>query len=518
MAKLIHNISLPTFVKKRILLIIFLIFYLSFSYITHKDYGLTMDEFFVYTRGEYFYNKVKGNDLLLQKGFVVKEKGNENLLYYNSTYAAFLYALNDSRSYENYHLINMLFASLIFIGLYELFLYIYGNQFIAFLAQLFLFFTPRSLGHIPANPKDIPFAVLYTISIIAIVLGKKISNNARIIITGLLFGITASLRLIGLSLLFIYIISYFDNLGWRNLFRLKSKIWELILEVVLIGFISFLVLIVSIPYLGADPFNHLIELIQVNKLYPWKGTVVFMNSVYSQDNIPAMYLPVWILISTPLFVLILSFVGLFKKQNSKAKIVKRIIVISLVSQILVYFVMTPVIYNGMRHYLFLLPHFVILAVIGFVSILREYKRVAPYTIAFLLLNIGAVLIFYFQYHPYSYTYFNELSRLITRIEDKFDFDYWGASDREALTWLRGYTEKLQIANPSIFLCSKSMSLPYYFPNAIDSNYDYRKAEFVVCYDQRQMKLITEKLKGKVIYEVKRNDKIFNTVYQVEGKR
>ena len=69
---------LRSFVIMRIPLAIFLIIYFFLALTTYKDFGLTMDEFFVYTRGQYFDNKVVGNDAHLQKGFVVHEEGNED--------------------------------------------------------------------------------------------------------------------------------------------------------------------------------------------------------------------------------------------------------------------------------------------------------------------------------------------------------------------------------------------------------------------------------------------------------
>ena len=164
----------------------FLLLYIIFSFITYKDYGMTMDEYFVYTRGQYFYTKVRGNDPLLQKAFAIKEDNNENLLYYNSSYSAILYALNNDKTYENYHLLNLLFASFIFLFIYEVLLSLYKKPLLAIIGPLILFFTPRFLGAIPANPKDIPFAIFYFISLISMFLLKSKDEKIRILIIGIL--------------------------------------------------------------------------------------------------------------------------------------------------------------------------------------------------------------------------------------------------------------------------------------------------------------------------------------------
>lgn len=501
------------FFFRRIPLLIFLTFYLLFTIFTYRDYGLTMDEFFVYTRGEYFYTKVKGNDPLLQKGFAIKERANHNLLYYNSTYPAVLYAINDSHSYESYHLLNMLFASLSFCFLYEILLLGFKNSKYAILGPIFLFLTPRFLGHIPANPKDIPFAVLYVTSLFFIYIQHILNPRIRTLLIGLNIGLTASLRMVGFSLLPVYFV-YVLLVNWKSINKHWFKeVTNLVLESVQIFIISFFMFMLSMPYVAADPFNHTIELLKVNKIYPWFGTVFFMRETYNQDQIPLHYLPVWLLVTTPVFILVLSVVSFFKKLSKELNGLRLLLTISLGIQIVMYLLLKPIIYNGLRHYLFFLPQLVLLAIIGFYS-LRTSRKWFKFVTGLTILNTIFVLWYYLQFHPYQYTYFNLLGGTIYKASSSFETDYWGASDREALIWLKSYSESQGENKPGVFLCSKSMALNYYFPEARDMNNNIRNADYIVCYDKRQLDELKKSVRGEIIHEVTRDGILFNSVYKV----
>ncbi len=464
-----------TFIQNRILLVLFLFFYLAFSLLTYKDYGLTNDEFFVYTRGKYFYTKVRGNDQFLQKGFAVHDRNNQDLLINNSTYPAFLYVFNDSENIEVYHLLNMFFAAIIFIALYEIVLFIYNKPSVAIAGPLFLFFTPRFLGDIPANPKDVPFAILYFVSLVSIFITRKWEEKIRILILGITIGLTASLRIIGFSLVLVYVLFRIIELV-REKKESFVQLAHLFLEAGLISLLSFLMFLVSMPYAGADPFNHTLELLKAGTSFPWYGTVLFLGKEYLSKQLPFTYLFVWILITTPVFIVLFSIVSFFMRSKKSASLVI-LVSISLIFQFALYFLFKPVIYNGLRHYLFLVPQIVLLAALFFGETKGKWRVLAC---GFIAINVLLVSVSYVQLHPYEYVYFNELTGGLKNASGQFELDYWGASEKEALLWLKDYLQKNNSPQANIFTCSKSYSNQYYVPEYTDVNPIVEKAEYVVC--------------------------------------
>ncbi|MDA1316771.1 MAG: hypothetical protein O3B87_01960 [bacterium] len=501
--------TLRTFVLKRIPLLAFLIIYLFLALATYKDFGLTMDEFFVYTRGQYFYNKVVGNDAHLQKGFVLHEGGNEDLLFNNSSYPALLYMLNSDGTYEQYHLINILLASFVFILMYELLLFITKKPLYALIGPILLFLTPRFLGHIPANPKDIPFAIGYMTSMVGMLLCAKWDNKMRILILGILIGMTSAIRIVGLTLIPLYVLFRIVSLFESSLHDMAKKSAHVLLESLIIGLIAYLVFIFNMPYVGADPINHFIELLKVTAKYPWYGNIYYFGESIGFDKRPLMYLFVWIGVSTPLPILFLALYGMVRKMKSTMRSLKYLIVISLGMHMLIYIFLNPVIYNGLRHYLFLLPHFAILAALGYIDLLqnKRYKKLVVMTgILFAFMIMG----WYVRFHPYQYTYFNILGN-----HKQFELDYWAASDKEAMKWLSVYLDENDISNMSVYSCSKSDSLNYYMPHVEDVNTNLQQADYIVCHDERASVLLKENIHGIILHEIKRENIVYSTIFKVE---
>ena len=108
------------FLKKRWPLLAFIILYIFISLLTYKSYGITNDEAEECFLGKLLYTKILANDPVLERSFVIDD-GKSNLYRYDRIYQAVLYSFNESESFATYHLLNLLFASIIFIVSYELF-------------------------------------------------------------------------------------------------------------------------------------------------------------------------------------------------------------------------------------------------------------------------------------------------------------------------------------------------------------------------------------------------------------
>jgi hypothetical protein len=211
-------------IKKHIALILFIIVYVAIALVTYRDFGLTWDETVNYNRGvlsyqhlfkktidnPYQFNKKNGHlDVKDVPNTYSSYKNYLNTKYvrfldfysYSGFYPMILFALNKDKSIERYHLLNILFSLGIFVFLYALLYHYYHDQKIAILGPLFLFLTPRFLGHIPGNPKDIPFAVMYFISCTALYFFASSKKTlTKILVIGLLFGLTQDLRAAAITL------------------------------------------------------------------------------------------------------------------------------------------------------------------------------------------------------------------------------------------------------------------------------------------------------------------------------
>jgi len=494
--------NLKIFLSRRVFLLFFLLFYIAISAFTYRDYGTTIDEFNVYMRGKLFYEKVRGNDQILQKDFVIPQD-QSTLTMYNNTQNAFYYAINGSENYETYHLLNLIFGSFIFIAIYELILLYSKKPYFALLGSVFLFLTPRFFGDIPANPKDIPFAIWYFLSLTGIVLLQKSEEKLRILILGFIFGMTQGLRLVGYSIYFVYLFALLLRIDKKK--PLLNQLKNLALEGFIIAIIGYFVHMATMPFLGADPFNNFISLLNMTKQFGWISEVLLWGRTHMSTSLPWYYLPSWILVTTPIFILITSIYGLM--FGNKKHLSYQITTAALVVNLAIFFITRPIIYDGLRHMLFLLPMVVVLSSIG---VFEFFHRKFSFTVkiavmALLIVNILGILVSYVRLHPYEYVYFNEIVGGLPGARGNFETDYWGAANKEAALWLgeyfrsNGTPKKLKI-----YVCSYRNHIVDYLgtdAQAVDKKLK-DSADFTICWERNEDHLT---IKGKKIHTVFRMD-------------
>ncbi len=485
--------------KKHWPFFVFLALYFLFAFITYKNYGISYDERNVYLRGKLFYIKTIGNDKILQKDFVIKNgENNANLISYNNLYPLFLYLINGTENFKEYHLLNLLFSSSIFIFIYIICFKCFKKSSLAIFGPIFLILAPRFLGHIPSNPKDVPFADYFFISLSLIYLSRGWEEKVRILTLGLSFGLTQGMRTIGYSIYPVYLVfSIYMYIKEKK--RIKDYL-HLFLEVILIFFIGFLVHVISQPFLGADPFNNFVYLLRHSKDFPWSNDVFFMGKNINSTVLPWHYLPIWFLISTPLFILVFFFVGLLMFEVGNPLFL--LFFISLLVNLTIFFFVRPIIYDGMRHMIYLLPQMVVLSIFGFVKVMKNRKI---RFLGILTFVIGSVFVLYnyVTLHPYEYVYFNFLTGGLKGAHGKFETDYWAESNGEALRWIRYNIADKQNDVIKIGACGNSFAISFF---SYYNNYQKIKeaaikdADYVICWERQGDH---KQIEGKLIHTIYR---------------
>ncbi len=491
--------------KKRFPLFLFLIFYILLSLFTYKAYGITNDEPEEYALGKLLYIKLIADDPVLEKSFVIND-GKSNLYDYDRIYQAGLYALNSSESYEIYHLLNLLTACLIFIAAYEMCYKFAKNNKLALIGPILILLTPRFFGHIAANPKDVPFAIVYFISLASIVLLKKHDQPLSILLLGISFGFTQSLRLVGYSIYVIYLI--FALLEKNNFANFK-KIFSIILRFSLIFCVGFLIHLLSHPFLGADPLGNFMSLINSSKNYPWSGKILYNSQLITTQELPWHYLPTWILITTPISIIFLMGYNLkFYKKHQPAE---KLLWLAFNVNLILFFVLKPKIYDGLRHMLHLLPLISTLAAFSLIRLIKQKKKIVT---TVMLTHLFFIIICIIRLFPYQYTYFNELILGTRGAEGKYELDYWGASYKETVTWLNKNTDQDQ--KQTVYICGDTAQFTHYASEHLKPAKNIDEAEIIICHTRADNE---EKLEQfhEILHQVKRNDVVLNKVKKNDGK-
>lgn len=453
-------------------IITFLLFYVVFSLFTFRNYGITGDEPYAYYHGKALGMYLSGHKKQAFSLLTTVTNGDveEYFNLYDGVYTLALNTINPSFSIDTFHLSNLLFGILLFLSSYIILFKKYKNQLLSIIASVLLFLMPRLLGEIPGNPKDVPFAIVFFLSLSALLFLQNYKNTVlKTLILGILFGVSQSLRIVGITLFPIMLL--FDlyqailrkELQTRN--GLVHFVYKETVKILLIFIIATFILAITWPYIGNNFFNNYWETIRSAKNFKfWDGTVLLFGKMYATYSRPWFYLPVWFLFTTPVFILFFFFYSLIFIKNKVKNDVFILCVIALIINFAIYIFLHPVVYSGLRHFLFLLPLVVIIAAMSAIELILHFKPLyikAP--ILFLsLINIVMVLFAMRDLHPYEYIYFNEFAGGLKGANGNFETDYWGASYKEAVHWLitNKLTDKKKVY--SISMCLPPFHAQYYF--------------------------------------------------------
>ncbi len=180
-----------------------------------------------------------------------------------------------------------------------------------------------------------------------------------------------------------------------------------------------------------------------------------------------------------------------------------------------YLVLAPVIYNGLRHFLFLIPLIVLSAIVRFNEFLiTPIKRSHYVALSVIALNIFLILISMWQLHPFEYAYFNEFTNGIKGASNNFETEYFGASYKESAEWIRDVYAKEQNTKEQtptilkVYSCNVSYAMDYYSHKKYETTINRKDADLIVCDNET---LLGSQYNGEILNVVSRQNTPLNFV-------
>lgn len=426
-----------------------------------RDYGLTWDEPYFYSYGDalgYAYNPVNWlsghfdlNNSYGISGDDHKTRGPAYLFLART----FVYGLETlgSDSASAWHLINFLFFQL---GIY--FLYRLARHWLqtpaAFATTLLFSTQPLLWGHAFINPKDPPFLTFFLASVclgfemVDQILDETNTQKQKIfsvLLAALALGIATSIRVLGpLAGLLVFI--YFLALILQNKKMTSAPLWRLFIAY---GVVAMLVMLITWPYLWEDPLVNFINVFRFMSDNPTNLAVLFHGQVYRANALPLRYLPFMLLTTLTEPVWFLFIVGVaaaywqvWKKQQTNYIVSITLIFLWLMILIVYVLAIRPAIYDGFRHFLFILPPVFIFIGFAFQFTFEQFKRVKFLGLGDKWLRAGILFILIFpsvisaiQLHPYEYTYYNSFVGGTDGAFRSYETDYWLTCYKDAVQQL-----------------------------------------------------------------------------------
>ncbi|MEL6945243.1 MAG: glycosyltransferase family 39 protein, partial [Bacteroidota bacterium] len=177
------------------------------------------------------------------------------------------------------------------------------------LALLFIFLSPRFLGHSLMNPKDIPFAAGYIMAIYFMLpfIQQLPKPNWKVLL-GLIGGIAIAFGVRAGGVLLVAYLGLFTGLAFLLKYGLAAigKQPKVFLQTTGFGLAAIigglLVGLLFWPYGLLDPIAHTKEAIGGFSKFAYGIRMLFNSEMIMGTDAPAHYLPTWMLKTIPLFV------------------------------------------------------------------------------------------------------------------------------------------------------------------------------------------------------------------------
>jgi len=482
--------------------------------LTFEDYGITNDE---------EVQNVYGVKLLAFYASLFQDGSAFNyldLFRYGGFFdllAALINLISPFGEYETRHLLGGLVGVVGLGGAWRLGRHL-GGQRVGFLALLLLLLTPAYYGHSFNNPKDAPFAaaMVWTLFYLCRVVSTLPSPPVRLVLKlGLTLGIALGIRvaavLVGPYLavgVILFLIGIWHEKGDLSLIR--SHLWTMARCLLPAAVIAYLLMGVFWPWGVMSPFNPFDALRDFSKL-PINIDTLVAGIWVKATQVPRDYLPDYLLVNLPELVLfglltagvfgVIWLVGRVQRRQllpvdagfAEMRRVQVLMVFVAAFFPIVFFIFfKPTAYNGIRHFLFVVPPLAVLAAMGidhlWTVLARTNERMGRSFAAVLTAVLVAQTWVMGQLHPDEYVYYNLLTGGVKGAEGAYELDYWGNSLVEATKDLAEYIAMENGDKPitrvyKVAVCGHRLSAAYFFPEYMEFTKKLEEADFLVAFTQ-----------------------------------
>lgn len=325
----------------------------------------------------------------------------------------------------------------------------------AIIVLLLFAVSPRFLGHLQNNLKDIPFALAYIAGIyyiLRLTYSKFKSQTSLVLLLVMSIAFSVSIRAGGILLIFYLLLAgllyfVFDYIRTRSISAghvLRTAFLLLIISAA--GYLTGLLLW---PYALQNPIVNPWKSYQVMTHFPTTIQQIFEGRFIWSDHHPWYYLPKYMLITIPLIVFagIVSFVFFSRRIFVPGhRITCGFLIFTVVFPVLFVILKDANLYGAWRHFIFIYPGIVILSAVGLNEFFLKYRKPLVRGAGILILAIMAVhpLKFMAASHPYYYLYYNELTGGLKGAYGKYETDYYYHTMRSGAEWLEKYLDENEV--------------------------------------------------------------------------
>lgn len=417
--------------------------------LTFRQHGISNDEYVQHTYGQMLLD-------WYQSGFKDQDAFHyRNLYLYGGLFDIIAAAIDPYipiMIWDTRHLLSALFGLLGFYGVSR-FAGLLGGPRLSLLAMILLFLTVSWSGTMFTHTKDVPFAtcMLWALYATALVVRDMENVNGKaIILLGFAVGGALGLRVGGAFAVIYLILLVIGRVLLDHRFErtpILSRLLRMVVVLLPAAILAFVFMAMCWPWSVIEADN-LLEAAKSFSHFDFNMQTIANGVVYNISEVPRSYLFQYLAVKLPEAALLglfgLPFLWLFCRDalcisERSTRMVMATLLVGILFPLTFIMEDRPALYNGVRHFTFLLPLLAILSAWAIVAIWRAlagnhvrglsiFQAIWAGVMAGLML---VTLVDIVQLHPYQYIRLNRLVGDPAKAQFKWEGDYWSSALRSA---------------------------------------------------------------------------------------
>ncbi len=412
-----------------------------------------------------------------------------------------------------------------------------GGPFAGLIALILLASCPLYYGHMFMNAKDAPFAVAMAVLLLGLVraFDEYPQPSARTVtLAGVGLGLAFGSRVLagiaapaGIAALLLVLIAESRASNWKAATRRCGQFLWALLPALGLGY---LIMGLLWPWSVLSPLNplHAAEYFDTFFEKPWRE--LYEGRLIAVPAMPASYLPHLFMLKLPEIMLALGLTGTagaFIAAARRGVAVNRraaliLVALSAFLPIALAMVARPALYNGLRHFIFVVPPFAALGGLAIAwlaeSASRHGKAALSALSAIVIAGVALPVSDMVRLHPYEYTYFNALSGGVRMAQANYMLDYWGLAFKQAADELRSRLAAASEHPPPgrrwvVAICGPQASAQLELGPLFETTFDQKKADFAMALGT----FYCRHLQAPILARIGREGVVYANVYDLRGR-
>ncbi len=416
-----------------------------------------------------------------------------------------------------------------------------GGPLAGFLSLVLLATCPLYYGHMFMNPKDAPFAVAMALFLLGLV--RLLDQYPRpcpttLFIIGAGFGLSIGSRImagfgvieaIGALVLLFAIEARGDGSGVAS-----HRIGRLVLALIPSAILAYATMALIWPWSVVNPLNPLaaIEIFSHFFEKPWQE--LFDGMLIEPPDMPRSYVPTLLGLKLPEIFLLLGVAGVlgafataFRPGISpRLRAMTLAVALAAILPIAVTIIARPAMYNGIRHFVFVLPPLAVAGGLGGAWIANwilssgfRFRRPALAMLAVIFAaGVALPATGMARLHPYEYASFNHIAGGVRGAQSRFMLDYWGLALKQAAQQLRATLAARGETPPAgrkwkIAVCGPHPPAQIALGNQFEPTWDPKGADFALMLGV----FYCARLDAPLVTDIVRDGVSFARAYDIRGR-